>query len=60
MQRAVDGLKAQPQKVIVDGNQIPKGIIIPCEAIVGGMRVILRSVRRVFWQRLHVTDKWQN
>ncbi len=36
MQRAVDGLKTQPQKVIVDGNQIPKGIIIPCEAIVGG------------------------
>jgi len=32
----VDGLKTQPQKVIVDGNQIPKGIIIPCEAIVGG------------------------
>ncbi|MDC5353940.1 ribonuclease HII [Acinetobacter baumannii] len=36
MQRAVDGLKTQPQKVIVDGNQIPTGIIIPCEAIVGG------------------------
>ncbi len=36
MQRAVDGLKTQPQQVIVDGNQIPKGIIIPCEAIVGG------------------------
>jgi ribonuclease HII len=36
MQRAVDGLKTQPQKVIVDGNQIPKGIIIPCEAIIGG------------------------
>ncbi|WP_087089398.1 ribonuclease HII [Acinetobacter pittii] len=36
MQRAVEGLKTQPQKVIVDGNQIPKGIIIPCEAIVGG------------------------
>ena len=35
MQRAVDGLKTQPQKVIVDGNQIPKGIVIPCEAIVG-------------------------
>lgn len=35
MQRAVEGLKTQPQKVIVDGNQIPKGIIIPCEAIRG-------------------------
>ncbi len=36
MKRAVDGLKTLPEKVIVDGNQIPKGIIIPCEAIVGG------------------------
>lgn len=36
MKRAVDGLKLQPEKVIVDGNQIPKGIEIACEAIVGG------------------------
>lgn len=36
MRRAVEGLNVQPEKVIVDGNQIPKGISIACEAIVGG------------------------
>lgn len=36
MRRAVDTLNIQPEKVIVDGNQIPKGIEISCEAIVGG------------------------
>lgn len=36
MRRAVDGLQHQPMKVIVDGNQIPKGMTIACEAIVGG------------------------
>lgn len=36
MRRAVDGLQIQPNKVLVDGNQIPKGISIDCEAIVGG------------------------
>jgi ribonuclease HII len=33
MRRAVDTLNIQPEKVIVDGNQIPKGIEILCEAI---------------------------
>ena len=36
MRRAVDGLQQQPMKVIVDGNQIPKGMTIACEAIIGG------------------------
>ncbi len=36
MRRAVENLKTTPHKVIVDGNQIPKGIEIVCEAIVGG------------------------
>lgn len=36
MSRAVENLKIQPTKVLVDGNQIPKGICISCEAIVGG------------------------
>lgn len=36
MRRAVDGLQQQPMKVIVDGNQILKGMTIACEAIVGG------------------------
>ena len=59
MQRAVDGLKTQPQKVIVDGNQIPKGIIIPCEAIVGETQAMPRLVR-VSWLKLRVIVKWQN
>ena len=36
MRRAVESLNVQPEKVIVDGNQIPKGISIACEAIVRG------------------------
>ncbi len=36
MRRAVEGLQITPHKVLVDGNQIPKGISIACEAIVGG------------------------
>lgn len=36
MNRAVNGLQVRPHKVLVDGNQIPKGIEIDCEAIVGG------------------------
>ena len=36
MRRAVEGLAHVPDKVIVDGNQIPKGIEIACEAIIGG------------------------
>ena len=36
MRRAVESLNVQPEKVIVDGNQILKGISIACEAIVGG------------------------
>ncbi|HCK30164.1 MAG TPA: ribonuclease HII, partial [Acinetobacter ursingii] len=36
MNRAVNNLRIQPSKVIVDGNQIPKGMSISCEAIVGG------------------------
>lgn len=60
MQRAVEGLKTQPQKVIVDGNQIPKGIIIPCEAIVGEMQAMPKLVRRVSWLKLRVIVKWQN
>ena len=36
MRRAVEGLSVQPEKVLVDGNQVPKGLTIACEAIVGG------------------------
>ncbi|TCM67258.1 RNase HII [Acinetobacter calcoaceticus] len=36
MRRAVEGLNIQPHKVLVDGNQVPKGLLMDCEAIVGG------------------------
>ncbi|WP_324625220.1 ribonuclease HII [Acinetobacter sp. MD2(2019)] len=36
MKRAVEGLAIVPNRVLVDGNQIPKGIEIDCQAIVGG------------------------
>ncbi len=35
MQRAVDGLRLQPKKVLIDGNRIPK-LKVLAEAIVGG------------------------
>lgn len=36
MRRAVEGLAVTPHQVIVDGNQVPKGLSMPCQAIVGG------------------------
>lgn len=36
MCRAIEKLAPQPQAIIVDGNQIPKGVTLPCTAIVGG------------------------
>lgn len=36
MNRAVESLNIQPNKVHVDGNQIPKNMCISCEAFVGG------------------------
>lgn len=36
MQRAVDGLKITPNKVLIDGNKTPKTMTIECEAVVGG------------------------
>ena len=36
MRRAVEGLAIQPNLVLVDGSQIPKGLEIDCQAIVGG------------------------
>ncbi|MDN7123938.1 ribonuclease HII [Pseudidiomarina sp. 1APP75-32.1] len=35
MQRAVEGLGVTPEKVLVDGNRLPK-LIVPGEAIIGG------------------------
>src|SRR5699024_7354312 len=36
MCRAVEALHIQPQHVLVDGNKIPQGLSMSCEAIVGG------------------------
>ena len=36
MRRAVEALQLQPDEVLVDGNKIPQGLSMPCEAVVGG------------------------
>ena len=36
MRRSVEALHIQPQHVLVDGNKIPQGLSMSCEAIVGG------------------------
>ncbi len=36
MNRSIEGLKITPDYALIDGNQIPKGIKIPCESVVKG------------------------
>lgn len=36
MRRAVEQLTVQPQHVLVDGNKIPQGLSMSCDAVVGG------------------------
>lgn len=36
MRRAVEQLSIQPDHVLVDGNKEPKGLLMSCEAVVGG------------------------
>ncbi|MBJ8423874.1 ribonuclease HII [Acinetobacter bereziniae] len=36
MQRAVEALKLVPEHVLVDGNKVPKGLNMSCDAVVGG------------------------
>ena len=36
MRRAVEGLKILPEHVLVDGNKVPKGLQMSCDAVVGG------------------------
>lgn len=36
MRRAVEKLSIQPDHVLVDGNKEPKGLLMSCEAVVGG------------------------
>ncbi|MDO4222911.1 MAG: ribonuclease HII [Acinetobacter sp.] len=36
MRRAVEGLAIRPDLVWIDGNKIPQGLSMPCEAVIGG------------------------
>ncbi|NHB57047.1 ribonuclease HII [Acinetobacter shaoyimingii] len=36
MRRAVEKLNIQPEHVLVDGNKIPQGLAMSCDAIIGG------------------------
>lgn len=36
MRRAVEKLKVQPEHVLVDGNKVPQGLAMGCDAVVGG------------------------
>lgn len=36
MRRAVEALSIQPEHVLVDGNKIPQGLAMSCNAVVGG------------------------
>lgn len=36
MRRAVEQLKIQPDHLLVDGNKVPQGLTMSCDAIVGG------------------------
>lgn len=36
MRRAVEALKTVPEHVLVDGNKVPKGLDMSCDAVIGG------------------------
>ncbi|WP_216937438.1 MULTISPECIES: ribonuclease HII [unclassified Acinetobacter] len=36
MRRAVEALPIQPEHVLVDGNKVPQGLMMSCDAIIGG------------------------
>lgn len=36
MRRAVEALKIQPEHVLVDGNKVPQGLVMSCDAVIGG------------------------
>lgn len=40
MHRAIEKLFPMPQKALIDGNKIPRNLLIPAEAIVGGDALI--------------------
>ncbi|WP_312333038.1 ribonuclease HII [Acinetobacter variabilis] len=36
MRRAVEALSIQPEHILVDGNKIPQGLAMSCDAVIGG------------------------
>ncbi len=36
MNRAIEGLSVKPDYALIDGNRVPKGIIVPCETVIKG------------------------
>ena len=36
IRRAVEGLSVAPEHVLVDGNKVPQGLVVSCDAVVGG------------------------
>ena len=36
MRRAVEGLSVAPEHILVDGNKVPQGLVVSCDAVVGG------------------------
>lgn len=36
MRRAVEQLNIQPEHVLVDGNKVPQGLVVSCDAVIGG------------------------
>ena len=36
MRRAIEGLSVAPEHVLVDGNKVPQGLVVSCDAVVGG------------------------
>ena len=56
MQRAVDGLRLKPAKVLVDGNRLPR-LEVLCEAIVGGDAKVAAISAASIIAKVH-RDRW--
>jgi len=56
MQRAVEGLRLKPAKVLVDGNRLPR-LEVLCEAIVGGDAKVAAISAASILAKVH-RDRW--
>jgi ribonuclease HII len=56
MQRAVEGLRLKPAKVLVDGNRLPR-LEVLCEAIVGGDAKVAAISAASIIAKVH-RDRW--